>query len=211
MPEIKSLSVFITASIIMLVTPGPAVLYIVARSVEQGRLAGIISALGIALGGLTHVIFASLGLSLILVQSAIAFGIIKYIGAAYLIYLGIIRITSQNLSDGIPNLVKKKLSQIFMQGYIVNLLNPKTALFFMAFLPQFVNPSRGSISIQIAYLGMIFISLAIISDGTYALLAGSARELFSNTRIIEKINKYIPAGIYLSLGIGTLFIKNAAK
>jgi len=211
MPEVKSLSIFITAAIIMLITPGPAVLYIVARSIEQGKLAGLISTLGVALGGLCHVLFAAFGLSIILVQSAIAFSIVKYIGAAYLIYLGIMKLTKKNKALTNPKLEKKRLLKIFTQGFVVNLLNPKTALFFMAFLPQFVNPVAGSVSLQIIYLGLIFISLAVISDGIYALLAGSAGQLFTNNKAINSINKYIPASIYLILGIGTIFLKNGNK
>jgi len=211
MPEIKSLSIFITAAIIMLITPGPAVLYIVARSIEQGRLAGFISALGVALGGLCHVMFATLGLSVILVQSAAAFSLVKYAGAAYLIYLGLMKVIRKEKSALQSGLKRKKLLKLFTQGFIVNLLNPKTALFFMAFLPQFVNPQQGSITYQIIYLGMIFISLAVLSDSVYALLAGSTRKLFTNSKAVNALNKYIPASIYLALGIGTLFLKNGNK
>ena len=208
MPEIHALSIFIMAAIIMVVTPGPAVLYIVARSIEQGKSAGLISALGVALGGLSHVLFAAFGLSIILVQSAVAFSFVKYLGAAYLIYLAIMKLTRGQQALINPKLKQKKSGKIFVQGFIVNLLNPKTALFFMAFLPQFVDPAQGSVTIQIIYLGMLFISLAVVSDSVYALLAGSARKLFSHKKAILALNKYIPAGIYLILGIGTIFIKN---
>lgn len=208
MPDINSLSIFITAAIIMLITPGPAVLYIVARSIEQGRLAGIVSALGIALGGLVHVTFAAFGLSIILVQSAFAFSTVKYIGAIYLIYLGIMKFLKKENSTDNLKIEKKGLIKIFSQGIIVNLFNPKTALFFLAFLPQFINPAHGPVSRQVIYLGIIFICLAILSDGTYALLAGSVRKLFSNNKMVNKMHIYIPAAIYLILGIGTLFVKN---
>ena len=211
MPEVKALSIFITAAIIMLVTPGPAVLYIVARSIEQGRLAGLVSALGIALGGLGHVLFAALGLSVILVQSAAAFMIVKYLGAFYLVWLGIARLLKKEIPITSPEIKRKKLLKIFSQGFVVNLLNPKTAIFFMAFLPQFVNPAAGSVTLQVIYLGMIFIIMAVISDSLYALLAGTAKHLFTHDKTIRAVNKYIPAGIYLALGIGTLFIKNGQK
>ena len=211
MPEVKSLSIFITAAVIMLITPGPAVLYIVARSIEQGRLAGLISALGVGLGGLFHVLFAALGLSILLVQSAVAFSIIKYVGAAYLVYLAVMKLIQKEKALISPKLQRKKLIKIFTQGFIVNLLNPKTALFFMAFLPQFVNPDSGSVTIQIIYLGMIFIGLAILSDSVYALLAGSIRRVFSDSKAVKAINKYIPATIYFTLGIGAIFIKNSNK
>jgi threonine/homoserine/homoserine lactone efflux protein len=208
MPEIKSLSIFITAAIIMLITPGPAVLYIVARSIEQGRLAGFISALGVALGGLCHVIFAALGLSIILLQSAAAFSIVKYAGAAYLIYLGLMKVIHKQKSSFQIGLKRKKLFKLFTQGFIVNLLNPKTALFFMAFLPQFVTPQQGPIPFQVIYLGMLFITLAILSDSFYALLAGSMRKLLTNSKAVNILNRYIPASIYMTLGIAALFLKN---
>ena len=127
-----SLIVFITAALVLLLTPGPAVLFIVARSLEQGRVAGIISALGIALAGIAHVIVAAVGLSALLMQSAIAFGLIKYLGAAYLIYLGIRSWKSTSKDEPIARFETRNLKRIFWQGFIVNLLNPKTALFFLS-------------------------------------------------------------------------------
>jgi len=211
MPEIQSLYIFVIAALIMLITPGPAVLYIVARSIEQGRMAGIISALGVALGGLCHVLFAALGLSIILVQSAVAFTLVKYLGAAYLIYLAVMKIIQKDGPLKNRKIEKKKLFRIFIQGFVVNILNPKTAIFFMAFLPQFVNPYHGSLTQQIIYLGLIFIVLAILSDSAYALLAGSLRKLFTSTKVILFVNRYIPSAIYLALGIGTLFFKNSRQ
>ena len=175
------LAIFITATLALLLVPGPAVLYVVARSLEQGRTAGFVSTLGIGLASVAHVVFAALGLSALLMQSALAFSVVKYLGAAYLIYLGIRTLTSKAQASRTQAVQTMKYSQIFSQGFIVNLLNPKTALFFLAFLPQFVDPARGSVVLQIILLGMIFVGLAILSDSLYAFVAGTARQLLSGT------------------------------
>jgi len=159
--------------------PGPAVLFVVARSLEQGRMAGIVSAMGIGLGSIVHIVFAALGLSALLMQSALAFSIVKYLGAAYLVLLGIRTLTSKTLPDNMQPKGRMKYSKILSQGFIVNLLNPKTALFFFAFLPQFVNPARGSVEKQIIILGTILVCLGIVSDSLYALVAGTAGQLLT--------------------------------
>ena len=198
-----SLIVFVTAALVLLLTPGPAVLFIVARSLEQGRMAGIISTLGIALAGIVHVIVAAVGLSALLMQSAIAFSLIKYLGAAYLIYLGIRSWKSTAKDESISRFETRDLKRIFWQGVIVNLLNPKTALFFLAFLPQFVNPANGSITAQVIFLGAIFVGLAIISDSLYAVAAGSARQLLRGNPSIKSLQKNVAGTIYIALGITT--------
>src|SRR5262245_55882193 len=129
----SKLLLFVVAALVLLVTPGPAVLYIVARSVDQGRLAGIVSVLGIAAGALFHIAAAALGLSALLVSSALAFDVVKYLGAAYLIFLGLRRLFDRTELEPVEKPEPKKLSRIFSQGVVVNLLNPKTALFFFAF------------------------------------------------------------------------------
>jgi threonine/homoserine/homoserine lactone efflux protein len=152
-PTHSSLVLFFSAAAILLAIPGPAIVYIVGRSVGQGRLAGVISALGIGVGTLAHVAAAVLGLSALLMSSAIAFGVVKYLGAAYLIYLGVQRLLSKDSSSLAKAAEQTKLSRVFTQGIVVNVLNPKTALFFFAFLPQFVDPSTGSVAGQISSWG----------------------------------------------------------
>jgi threonine/homoserine/homoserine lactone efflux protein len=144
MPSGAEMSLFLVAAFVLLITPGPAVTYIVARSLSQGRTAGLVSSLGIGLGGLLHVTAAALGLSAIIASSALAFSVLKYAGAAYLIWLGMQRLFggSDEVTDPAP--VRESLRRIFWQGAVVNALNPKAALFFLAFLPQFVNP-QGSL------------------------------------------------------------------
>ena len=203
--DTASLAIFITAALALLLAPGPAVLYIVARSLEQGRMAGLISALGIGLAGIVHVVFAALGLSALLMQSALAFSVVKYLGAAYLIYLGIRTLTHKARASKVQGIEVMTYPKIFSQGFIVNLLNPKTALFFLAFLPQFVDPARASVVPQIVVLGMIFVGLAIVSDSLYALVAGTARQLLAGNVFVVRVQKYLAGTIYIILGITTAF------
>ncbi|MCP3896909.1 LysE family translocator, partial [Moraxella sp.] len=136
---LPNLSIFLLAALILLLTPGPAVLYIVARSLDQGRLAGFVSVLSIEVGNFVHVLAATLGLSAILVSSALAFSIVKYMGAVYLIYLGMCRLFARETAHQSKTFQRQSLRRIFRQGVLVAILNPKTALFFFAFLPQFVD------------------------------------------------------------------------
>ena len=206
--DTASLVVFIAATIALLLLPGPTVLYIVTRSLEQGRVAGFASTLGTGLANIVHVTCAALGLSVLLMQSALAFNFIKYLGAAYLIYLGVRTLMRKAQTIDIQNIQLMKHSQIFTQGFIVNLLNPKTALFFLSFLPQFVNPARGSVVLQIIILGLIFTSLAIVSDTLLVLIAGTARHFLTGNLIMARLQKYFAGTIYISLGISTALSGN---
>src|SRR5574342_504074 len=157
MIDLSRLYFFLGASLALLLVPGPAVLYITARSANQGRMAGLVSVLAIETANFLQAVAAALGLSAILLSSALAFDVVKYLGAAYLIYLGIRKLMSSD--DGMENeeVKKESLSRIYWQGFAINLLNPKTALFFFAFLPQFVDPARGSVTMQTLLLGSIFV------------------------------------------------------
>ena len=149
MPDTATLLVFSAAALALIVVPGPAVLYIVAQSIDRGRLAGFVSALGIAVGGLVHVTAAAIGLSSLLVSSATAFAVVKYAGAAYLIGLGLYTLLVRKAEREATAPRERRLRRRFSQGVVVNVLNPKTALFFFAFLPQFVDPDKGSAALQI--------------------------------------------------------------
>ena len=203
MPDPSSLTLFFLAAIVLLVIPGPAVVYIVTRSIDQGFKAGIVSVLGIAAGSVLHVLAAALGLSAILVSSALAFSVVKYAGAAYLVYLGIRKLLER---DGrLPNASSQpdSLRRIFLQGAIVNLLNPKSALFMFAFLPQFVDVSKGNVSGQLAFLGTCFIVLAVVSDGAYAVLAGSVRGWLRRHTQFLTVQRYLTGTVYILLGAVT--------
>lgn len=163
---------FIAAVLVLLLVPGPAVLYIVTRSVAQGRMAGVVSALGVALGSMFHVAAAALGLSAVLVSSAELFQVVKWAGAAYLVYLGWRTIRSAEASSEQEQL-EDSLRQVFRQGVVVNALNPKVAVFFFAFLPQFVQPGAGQVAGQFLVLGVTLVMVGIVTDSMYATVAGS--------------------------------------
>jgi threonine/homoserine/homoserine lactone efflux protein len=201
MIPLSSLVVFLLAALGLLVVPGPAVIYIVTRSVAQGRKAGIASVLGIELASLCHSVAAAFGLSAILLASSLAFGLVKYLGAAYLIYLGVKTFLSKGNLGCIERDDSPKLVQLFRKGFLVNLLNPKTALFFYAFLPQFVDPVRGSIIVQILMLGAMFVMLATITDSTYALVTSGVGSLVMKSTRFQRVQKYVTGGIYIALGV----------
>jgi threonine/homoserine/homoserine lactone efflux protein len=174
MPDLPTLAVFALASLALVALPGPSVLYVVTRSVSQGRRAGLVSMLGTEAGGLVHVAAAALGLSALLASSATAFTVVKYAGAAYLILLGLRKIIEGEDLGPTGRAREESYSRLFWQGALINLLNPKTALFFLAFLPQFVDPAGGPVAFQVVALGVLFTAIAAASDGTYALVAGTA-------------------------------------
>jgi len=197
----QNLSIFLLAALILLLTPGPAVLYIVARSLDQGRLAGFVSVLSIEAGNFVHVLAATLGLSAILVSSALAFSIVKYLGAAYLIYLGVLRLIARETAHQPATVQHQSLGRIFRQGVLVAILNPKTALFFFAFLPQFVDSSRSSFTLQLLTLGCMFVGMAIVTDSLYSLLAGTVGEWLKGSRPLLRFQRYLVGTVYIGLGV----------
>jgi threonine/homoserine/homoserine lactone efflux protein len=211
MPDFSALVFFLIAALVLLVTPGPAVLYVVARSIDQGRWAGIVSTLGIGVGTLGHVAAAALGVSALLVSSVLAFNIVKYLGAVYLIYLGLRKLLGREDSEQIETLRHKRLSRIFYQGVLVNLLNPKTALFCFAFLPQFVDVSRGSVALQIMFLGAIFVLMGICSDGLYALLAGTLGHWLRGNLHFWRGQRYFAGTVFIALGVTTALSGSGKK
>jgi len=201
-PSAAHISAFAAAGFLLLLTPGPAVLYIVGRSVEQGRLAGVVSVLGITTGTLLHVAAAVVGLSALITSSVLAFSIVKYAGAAYLIYIGVRRLLSRgDPSIEVLRLPRRSLWRLYSDGFIVNLLNPKTALFFLAFLPQWIDAAEGGVPSQIAFLGLLFAGMGLMSDGTYALLAGTAGGWMRRRRGFLKAERYVTGGVFIGLGV----------
>jgi threonine/homoserine/homoserine lactone efflux protein len=202
-PDASTFALFVAAALVLLVVPGPSVLYIVARSIEGGRTAGFVSVLGVQTGAILHIAFATLGLSAILASSAVAFSVVKWLGAAYLVWLGLRQIFGRDEGDDEVAVGPARLSRVFSQGVIVNILNPKTALFFLAFLPQFVDPSRGAAWTQILLLGATFVILALCSDGLYALLSGTAggwlRRKMKGASF-RRGQRFISGGILIALG-----------
>jgi threonine/homoserine/homoserine lactone efflux protein len=202
MPDASTFALFVAAALVMLLVPGPSVLYIVARSVEGGRKAGFVSVLGIQTGAVVHIAFAALGLSAILASSAVAFSVVKWLGAAYLVWLGLRRIFGGD-EEEVVAVEAARLSRVYVQGVVVNVLNPKTALFFLAFLPQFVDPSRGAAWTQVLLLGATFVVLALCSDGLYALLSGTAGAwLRRSTKraAFRRGQRLVSGGVLIALG-----------
>jgi threonine/homoserine/homoserine lactone efflux protein len=207
MPAPSTLVLFAAAALALIVVPGPAVLYIVAQSIDRGRLAGFVSALGIAVGGLVHVTAAAIGLSSLLVSSATAFAAVKYAGAAYLIGLGLYTLFVRKEEPAAAAPRERRLRRRFGQGVVVNVLNPKTALFFFAFLPQFVDPDKGSAALQIGILGLVFVALAVLSDSVWALAAGSASERLRDSRRFLAVQRYVSGSVFVGLGALTATAK----
>jgi threonine/homoserine/homoserine lactone efflux protein len=204
LPPPRDLLLFITAAFVLLIIPGPAVLYIVARSVDSGRKAGLASSFGIATGGLAHVLAAAFGLSALLLSSARAYSVVKYAGAAYLIYLGIRKFRERPaVADRVKHVRPAPLRPIYTQGVLVQVLNPKAALFFFAFLPQFVNPTRGSVTLQFLTLGMLFTVMGVVSDSLWALTAGSAAGWLQSNRNFLRHQNYVSGTVYVGLGLAT--------
>lgn len=198
-----TLALFALAALALIVVPGPAVLYIVARSVEQGRRAGLASALGVATGGLVHVTAAALGASALLVSSPAAFDAVRVIGAVYLVALGVQTLRARPGPERAEAPPPASLRRVYAQGVLVNVLNPKTALFFLAFLPQFADPARGRVPLQLLVLGLTFVVLAVASDATYALLGGTLAARLGRTPGSRRRARVASACVYLALGVGT--------
>jgi len=210
MPALPTFGLFFVSALALLIIPGPAVLYIVGRSIHQGRRAGLASVLGIAGGSLVHVGAAALGLSALLLTSSLVFLVVKYAGAAYLIYFGL-RILLGAAPEQTDVSRPDHLRRIMAQGMVVNILNPKTALFFFAFLPQFVDPQRGPVSQQILWLGGLFVLLSLCTDATFALLAGTVGRGLQRHSGFQRNQRYVTGGIYVTLGLTAAFTSDGRK
>ena len=200
-PEWSSLGLFVLAALVLLLTPGPAVLYIVTRSIDQGRRAGLVSVAGVHVGTLAHILAAAVGLSALLAASATAFSVVKYLGAAYLIYIGVRRLLDRRPPAAVGAGAPRRLRRAFVDGVIVNVLNPKTALFFLAFLPQFVTVARGQVGQQIVWLGLVFVLLGAFTDSLYALTAGSAARWLRGRPRLLSTERWVSGGLYIGLGV----------
>jgi threonine/homoserine/homoserine lactone efflux protein len=202
-PSSISLLGFVAAALVILLIPGPGVLYVVARSIDQGHRAGLVSVLGLSAGVFVHIAAAVAGISAILLASATAFGIVKTLGAGYLIYLGLRVLFARRKAAGVNAVVPRAMHRLFMDGVFVSILNPKIALFFLAFLPQFVQPSRGPVPQQILLLGLIYVALALITDSGYALLADRVRRWLGGRIAQGPMPRYVSGSVYLGLGVST--------
>jgi threonine/homoserine/homoserine lactone efflux protein len=198
-PELHAVVLFSFAALALLVIPGPSVLYIVTRSIEQGRTAGLVSVLGVHTGTLFHVAAAAFGISAILVRSAVLYTGVKWAGAAYLIFLGIRRIATKAPTADDVVVEDKPLKKLYLDGVVVNTLNPKTALFFFAFLPQFVDRDH-NVTVQVLFFGALFVLLGFCSDGTYALVASHLGSWLKTSRVFRGVERYVAGTIFVTLG-----------
>lgn len=208
MPDPTAVLLFAAASALLIAVPGPSVVYIVARSIEQGRRAGLVSMLGVQTGACVHVAAAALGVSAIIASSAAAFSVVKYAGAGYLVYLGVQKL--RHAGEAVDTDLSSR-HHLFRQGVVVNVLNPKTAIFFLAFLPQFVDPDAGAVAPQVLVLGMIFVAIALISDGLYALAAGTLADRLRRSAAIRRRLDRASGGIMIGLGAVAALTGERAK
>jgi threonine/homoserine/homoserine lactone efflux protein len=205
-PEPGRLALFVAAALVLLAIPGPAVLYIVTRSVQQGRRAGLTSVLGIHTGTLVQIAAATAGLSALVLSSAVAFTAVKIAGALYLIGLGLWTLLSHRAELDIPVGGARRLRRVYAQGIVVEVLNPKTGLFFLAFLPQFVDPNAPHPAFQIAVLGLVFAALGMVTDSMWALAAGTAGALLRRSSRFVSIQRYVAGTVYVGLGVTTALV-----
>ena len=199
MPDANTLWLFALASLVLVLIPGPAVVYILTRSVSQGRTAGLVSAVGVNAGSIVHVLAAVLGLSVILAQSATAFAVIKWAGVACLAWIGVRTLRGGNEMFDSQTSEPLALRRVFVQGVLVNILNPKVAIFFLAFVPQFVDVASPNHALQTFVLGMTLVIVGLASDSAYALVGGRVGSLF-RTKPRAGRNIRMGAGVtYLAL------------
>ena len=207
MPSIETLSLFTFAALGFLLIPGPAVTFVVAKSIDQGRAVGLASVAGLELGTMVHVVAAALGISAVVASSALAFSALKYLGAAYLIAVGIrtwLRRDDEGPAvarDDRPAAQRSDMWRGFRQGFVVNVLNPKTAVFFLAFLPQFVDPVRGGTGQQLFVLGTLLVLIALVTDGAYAVLASHVGGWARHRPAFARRRRLVTGGVYVTLGV----------
>ncbi|MFT4030220.1 MAG: LysE family translocator [Protaetiibacter sp.] len=204
-----SLGAFAIAAVLLILVPGPSILFVIGRSIAYGRLAGVLSVVGNALGMLPLLMLVALGVGALVAQSVVVFTIIKVIGAGYLVYLGVQAIRHRDevveQEAGRPRSVWRLLGE----GFVVGVTNPKTIAFFVAVLPQFVDYSAGGIPWQLAELGIVFVSIALICDSCWALAAGTARAWFATSP--RRIVRLRAAGGAMMIGLGGVLLLTGNK
>jgi threonine/homoserine/homoserine lactone efflux protein len=200
-PSLSTYAVFVATCLVLLAIPGPAVLYVVSRSIEQGRTAGLSSVLGITTGTLVHVTVATVGLSSLVLASSVAFDTVRFAGAAYLVFLGVRRLLTRTPEEVAAERAPRTLRKLYTQGVVVNLLNPKTIVFIFAFIPQFVDVQSGHVWVQIFLLGLTFAGLGLMSDSLYAIVAGTIADRLRGSRAIARFERWFGGGILIGLGV----------
>ena len=201
MPSSSAYLVFLATAVAILLVPGPAVLYVVTRSVEMGRAGGIASVAGITTATFAYVALAAAGLSSLVLASTVAFDVVKYAGAAYLLFLGVRRLLGRGLDEETETVAPRTRRRAYTQGFLVNLSNPKLIVFVFALLPQFVDPHAARPWLQTLVFGLSFTCLAFVSDSLYAIAAGSVADRLRGTDRIRRIQRWVGGGVLVGLGI----------
>jgi threonine/homoserine/homoserine lactone efflux protein len=201
MPSSSTYAVFLATAIALLLVPGPAVLYVVTRSIEMGRAGGLASVAGITTATFTHVALAAVGLSSLILASTVAFDAVRYVGAAYLLFLGVRRLLGRGLEQVDEEREPRTRRRAYAQGVVVNLTNPKTIVFVFAFIPQFVDPQAQHAWLQVLVLGLSFALLGCLSDSMYALAAGSVADRLRGSAGIASVQRWFGGGVLVGLGI----------
>lgn len=196
-----NLLLFFTASVALIMVPGPDMIYVLTRGISQGRVAGLVSAAGVCCGILVHTAFAAVGLSAVLTQSSLAFSVVKYLGAAYLVYLGVRTILSRESSFVARHNGRAKPWVVFRQGVLSNVLNPKVALFFLAFLPQFVDAGAGAAGLQMLAFGIAFTFMGLVIMGVVALFSGTVGEWIGGRPFFARLVRWLSGGVLVALGL----------
>ena len=200
MPSLSDLVTFGIASLALLVIPGPAVIYILNRSVADGRNTALGGVAGLEIGNFVHVVAATLGLSAIIAASATAFATVKWAGALYLIFVGVRTLIATPTPPDARS-TSATARKAFTQGIVVNTLNPKVALFFLSFLPQFIDPNRGSPALQSFVLGSVFVILGCCSDAAYAITASALRDRLLAGSTLPFVQRYVAGSVFVALGL----------
>ena len=206
MPSLSTYALFIATALALLAIPGPAVLYVVGRSIDQGRTAGLASVLGITTGTIVHITAATVGLSSLVLASEVAFDAVRYVGAAYLVLLGIRRLLMRGAEEEAGGRPPRTLRRLYTQGLVVNLLNPKTIVFIFAFIPQFVDVGAGHVWLQILLLGLTFAGLGLASDSLYAVVAGTVADRVRGTPLVARVERWFGGTVLIGLGVAAALV-----
>ena len=201
MPSLSTYAVFLATAMVLLAVPGPAVLYVVTRSIEMGRSGGIASVAGITTGTIVHIALATAGLSSLILASQVAFDAVKYVGAAYLVFLGVRRLLTRGVDVVEEESVPRTRARAYRQGIVVNLTNPKTIVFVFAFIPQFVDPGARHVWLQVLVLGLSFACLGFLSDSVYAFAAGTVADRLRGSRGIARFQRWFGGSVLIGLGV----------
>jgi len=200
-PSLSTYAVFLATAMVLLAIPGPAVLYVVTRSIEMGRAGGLASVAGITTGTIVHIALATAGLSSLILASRVAFDSVRYVGAAYLVVLGVRRLLSRGVDAVQEEAVPRTRARAYRQGIIVNLTNPKTIVFVFAFIPQFIDPGAPRVWLQVLVLGLSFACLGFLSDSVYAFAAGTVADRLRGSRGIARFQRWFGGSVLICLGI----------